>query len=128
MPVVDLEISERRPFAGGATFGEVGTYERIAARVTFAVDPEHPVNASIVDLALAPRDAEGRVRFTSELVLVVPANADAGNGRLLVDVVNRGRQRALHAFNRSFEADPPGDPAGDGFLMRRGYSVASIGW
>lgn len=128
MPVVDLEITERRPFAGGASFGEVGAYERIAGRVTFAVDPAHEVNRSIVDLGLAPRDDAGRVRFTSEFALLVPAEAGAGNGRLLVDVVNRGRERAIHAFNRTFESDPPGDPAGDGFLMRHGYSVVSIGW
>ncbi|MDA0353710.1 MAG: alpha/beta hydrolase domain-containing protein [Chloroflexi bacterium] len=125
MPVVDFEITSRRPFAEGVSFGEVGAYEQIDARVTFAVDPTAEVNAAIVDLALAPRDAEGCVRFTSDLSLLAPANGGAGNGRLLVDVVNRGNPRALGAFNR---ADAGGDPAGDGFLMRRGWSVASIGW
>jgi len=138
MPVVNFQIISRRRFAEGASFGEVGAYEQVDARVTFAVDPDHEVNAAIVDLELAPRDADGCVRFTSELSLLVPAKAGAGNGRLLVDVVNRGRPRAVQAFNRIFDGDPPGDSvlsstlltsqAGDGFLMRHGYSVASIGW
>ena len=128
MPVADLEITLRRPFAEGVSFGAVGAYEQIDGRVSFAVDPLHEVNATIVDLGLAPQDAEGCVRFTSEFSLLTPVEADAGNGRVLVDVVNRGRARAIHLFNRTSVDDPPGDPAGDGFLMRRGYSVASIGW
>ena len=70
MPVVDLEISQRRPFADGVAFGQVGAYERIEGSVTFAVDPEHAVNAPIMDLELAPRDAEGCVRFTSTFALL----------------------------------------------------------
>ena len=128
MPVADFEITSRRPFAGRAAFGEVGAYEVLDGRVTFAVDPTHEANASIVDLELAPRDAEGRVRFTSEFSLLVPTEAGGGNGRLLVDVVNRGRPRAMHAFNRPDAADVADGPVGDGFLMERGYSVVSIGW
>lgn len=125
MPVVAFEVTSRRPFAEGASFGAVGAYEQIDARVTFAVDPAAEVNSAIVDLGLAPRDGEGRVRFTSEVTLLVPATAGAGNGRLLVDVVNRGRPRALSALNRADDGAPV---EGDGFLMRHGYSVASIGW
>ena len=69
--------------------------------------------------------------------MLVPAEAGAENGRLLVDVVNCGRPRAIHAFNRPDVVDAPaiaaaaetaGGPAGDGFLMERGYSMLSIGW
>lgn len=129
MTVVDFEITARRPFAEGASFGEVGAYERIEGAITFAVDPTHDANRAIVDLALAPGDEAGRVRFTSTFALLVPADAGAGNGRLLVDVVNRGRERAMHAFNRlELPETAAGGEAGDGFLMRHGYSVVSIGW
>jgi hypothetical protein len=48
-----------------------------------------------------------------------------GNGALLYDVNNRGRLNALRQFN---SAPPSNDPAtavqaGNGFLMRNGYSV-----
>lgn len=61
MAVVGLEITSRRPLADGATFGDVGAYERIDGIVRFAVDPEHAANRAIVDLDKAERDADGRV-------------------------------------------------------------------
>jgi hypothetical protein len=128
MPVVAIEISERRPYASGATFGDSGGYERIDGEVTFAVDPTSEVNAAIVDLGLAPTDEEGRVRFRSGFSILTPADPARGNHRLLVDVVNRGRRRAVHNFNRTSEDDDPTDPVGDGLLFRHGYTVASIGW
>src|SRR5690606_11104890 len=54
-----IEFLERAPFAAGAAFGEVGSYERIIGRLHFAVDPDDPANGAIVDLALAPRDGRG---------------------------------------------------------------------
>ncbi len=90
MPVVQFEIQRRAAYADGAAFGDAGPYERLDASVTFAVDPTHEANRSIADIDLAPRDAEGRVRFRSDLILLTPALAGHGNGSLIVDVVNRG--------------------------------------
>src|SRR5581483_11238367 len=53
-----------------------------------------------------------------------------GNRRLLVELPNRGR-KLYGNFNRAARLEGPAAPAddpGDGFLMRRGWSVASIGW
>src|SRR4051794_28444486 len=58
-----FEITERRPFAGGASFGEHGGYEWLACRLHYAVDPANPRNAPITDLALAPRGVDGLVHF-----------------------------------------------------------------
>ena len=57
MAVVGLDIHSRKPLADGASFGSVGTYERIDGIVRFAVDPAHPANPAIVDLDKAARDA-----------------------------------------------------------------------
>ena len=43
MPVVDLRIDSRAPFADGQEFGEIGAYERIDGEVTFAVDPGNDI-------------------------------------------------------------------------------------
>jgi hypothetical protein len=53
-----------------------------------------------------------------------------GNGRLLMDVGNRGRKVALGMFNSAVRVPDPQTPAdfGNGFLMRHGYTVAWIGW
>lgn len=128
--MTQLEIRSRVPFAEGAAFGDAGPYERIDGLIRFAVDPLHPANEAIVDLHLAPRDADGRVGFEADFCLLQPADPGRGSGRLLLDVANRGRKRAVAVFNRAPAQAVPTeriDP-GDGFLMRRGWSVAWCGW
>ena len=41
MPVTRLEITSQKPFAGGQSFGDVGTYTQIDGIAHFAVDPMH---------------------------------------------------------------------------------------
>ena len=130
MPVIAASIKHRQPYAGGKSFAAAGDYERIDGALTFAVDPHNPANRTIVDLPHAPVDDAGRVRFESDFTLVAPRNPASGNGRLIVEVVNRGRRRTIPFFNRA--PAPPIDsdaiPEGDGFLLRHGYSVLSVGW
>ena len=130
MPVVDAKITRREPLADGQSFGEAGQYERIDGVLTFAVEPANPANATVVDLRYAPVDDAGRVRFEADFTLVTPSEPAHGNGRLVVEVVNRGRRRTVTFFNRgpTPEIDSDAIPEGDGFLMRHGYSVLSIGW
>ncbi len=125
-----IEIIERAPFAEGAAFGSVGSYERIRGRLHFAVDPEDPANAQIVDLQLAPRDERGLVTFAADFILLRPQDLSRGNRRLLYEVTNRGNLGALAFFN---QADWNNDPvsradAGDGFLFEQGYSLLWSGW
>ena len=129
MPVAKLDVTSRKPYGRGESFGESGAYEQIDGQVVFAVDPEHDANSEIVDLKLAPRDADGRVRFRSDFSLVKPVDESRGNGRLLVELTNRGR-KLFGALNHApaLEGPSPGGDPGDGFLMRHGWTVASIGW
>lgn len=130
MPVIAVEIKHRQPYADGKSFGDSGAYERIEGVLTCAVDPANPANRNITDLQYAPVDEGGRVRFRADFTLVAPADPSRGNGRLIVEAVNRGRRRTIAFFNRA--PTPPIDsdaiPEGDGFLLRHGYSVLSIGW
>ena len=130
MPVISVNIKSRKPYADGKSFGENGDYERIEGVFTYAVDPTNAANAAIVDLEFAPVDDAGRVRFESDFTLVAPTGPARGNGRLIVEVVNRGRRRTIPFFNRA--PTPPITssevPEGDGFLLNHGYSVLSIGW
>lgn len=127
MPIPQFEIHRRAAYADGVSFGIAGPYERIDASVTFAVDPTHKANRNVADLDLATRDANGHVRFRSDLILLTPAGADRGNGSLIVDVVNRGGPLTPR-LNLAHAGDMREMPAGDGFLFRHGYSVAAIGW
>ncbi len=129
MPVLGFDITRRRPLDGGAPFGDCGPYEEVTGILRFAVDPAHPANQTVTDLDLAPVEADGRVHFDADFTLVCPLNPARGNGRLVLDVPNRGRDRALLRFNAAPEWPAGGDiNTGSGFLMRRGFTTAKVGW
>ena len=135
MPVTRFELMLRRPLAGGRVFGNAGAYEELAGRLHFAIDPQHAANRAITDVALAPRDAAGRVAFASDVSLLAPIDRSRISGRLILDVVNRGNKVTVPDFNHATRPalGPASDPhppvdAGDGWLMRRGWVVASCGW
>ena len=48
---------------GGATYGDVGSYQRIRGYVIGELDPAHARNAGIVNLANAPRNGAGLVEY-----------------------------------------------------------------
>jgi hypothetical protein len=63
-----IEMTEREtPAFGGSVFGAVGTYERLHGTVFGELDPIHPLNAGIVNLDRAARNARGTssIRATS---------------------------------------------------------------
>jgi hypothetical protein len=130
MPLMRFEITSRIPYAKAQRFGAVGAYEQLDGTAHFAVDPNHPANAHICDLKLAPRSAAGLVEFTADLSLLQPVEASQANGRCIVELPNRGRRRVVAMMNCAPADAPVGPQAhpGDGFLFARGYSVASIGW
>ena len=130
--ITRLEVVRTEPAFGGQTFGPAGAYQRVFAIAHGELDPNDPVNAVIQDLALAPRNADGRVEYTTPVELLKPADMARGNRILLMEVVNRGNKLAVNAFNE----DIPGPVAnlnavsspGDGWLMQGGYTLAWWGW
>jgi hypothetical protein len=128
--IVTLNIDRQLDIAEGSAFGDAGAYERVAGTVSFALDPADRGNANIVDLQLVPRNAKGKVEFTADVDILKPVDLSKGNQRLLYDINNRGNKTALGAFN---DAPPDNDPstltaAGNGYLMRQGYTVVWSGW
>ena len=103
MTKITLQMLERQEIAEGATFGEAGTYERILARAHLRVDPAAAPNKGVVDLDKAPRDADGLVKFATDVQILRPVDLARGNRRLFVELVNRGNKRCLQFFN-----DAPG--------------------
>jgi hypothetical protein len=127
---VRLEIERQVNFADGAAFGDTGPYERLVGKAHFAVDPADPALANIVDLDLAPRNADGRVEFAGDLDILKPVDLSKGNRRLFYDMNNRGNRSVLRAFNEGAGSQDPTTAAhaGNGFLMRQGYTVVWSGW
>lgn len=127
---ITLAIHERADFAPGHTYGDAGAYERVTGRVDFAVDPQEPGNTCVVDLDKAPADAQGLVHFSADFCLLKPVDIHRGNGGVFFDYGNRGNKRALQFFNDAPGSNAPQAPehAGNGYLMRRGYTIAWLGW
>jgi hypothetical protein len=126
--VTSIEILHREPVLGGMAFGAGGAYEEIVARVHFAVRPDDPHDRGIVDLALAPRNAQGEVEFSADLWMMRPVHG--GNGSLLLEIPNRGGKGILRLVDGGAASPDPGAAAdfGDAWLLRQGYTVADLGW
>jgi hypothetical protein len=104
-----VELAERRPLR------EDSGLELVTGSLWFAFDPLAAENAAIVDLELAPRDADGRVRCRADLVMIQPIDPSARVGTTLLEVSNRGGRAAVNYF-------------GEDFLVARGLTVAWVGW
>ena len=119
------------PAFDGREFGAVGRYEKLSGRAFGEIDPAHPLNAGITYIRDAPRNARGRVEYVVDIAIMQPMTTTRGNGTLLYDVVNRGTRRAFDVFHVG--AEPGNNPtraadAGDGFLLRQGYTLVVSGW
>ena len=152
--VARIEILERKPFAGGMAFDDVGPYEFIRGRLHYAVPPDNPHNKMVVDLHLAnqgrlradlsvivdgrmvesigedPRNQKGEVLFSGDFILLKPLDLSRGNHRLLYDVNNRGNLPMLSYYNDAAGSNRPLSPAhaGNGWLMRQGFSLLWSAW
>ncbi len=127
---IAFTITDRRAIADGQAFGDAGPYERLSGRVHFALDPLAPAQRDIVDLDKAPRDAGGLVHCEADCMILKPVDMTRGNRRLFYDYGNRGHKRALQFFNDAQHSNDPltAAHAGNGFFMRRGYSVVWVAW
>ncbi|HKK28419.1 MAG TPA: alpha/beta hydrolase domain-containing protein [Gemmatimonadota bacterium] len=128
--VVRVVVASRDTVLGGRRFGESGAYEKITGRVYFAFDPSNPADARIADLALAPRDADGRVTAWANFMVLQPLDPARRSGVSLLEVSNRGGKAALSYFDRAAGSLDPSRERdfGDGFLLRRGYTLVWVGW
>src|SRR5258708_2800965 len=125
-----IEVSQRSDVLEGKPFGDVGAYERIVGKAYFAVDPKNPANQIIADIDKAPRNEKGLVEFSSDIYVLKPRDPAWGNGSVLFEVSNRGGKGLLSMFNQATGAVDPRNPEhfGDGFLLKRGYTLVWGGW
>lgn len=122
-----LDVRDRQLAFGGASFGDVGAYEQVTAVAHVKVDPQHPANRTIVDLAAAA-DADGAVRYRTDVILLRPRDAARASGVLVFDVANRGRRLMLQLVNDGSVQTSSAAAAGTGWLMRQGHTLLWVGW
>ena len=128
--VTRLQIDRRETVLNGKPFGAAGPYEKLIGTVHFALDPALPQNLGIVDLTLAPRNAQGLVEFSADFYLLKPVDPSRGNGRLFYEAGNRGTKRILSAYQDAANSTDPTTAAefGNGALMQQGFSLLWMGW
>ena len=120
--LVRVEISSRQDVLNGKAFGSAGAYEKLTGKVYFAVDPNNPHNQIIADLDKAPRNAQGKVEFSSDMFILKPKDALArATAFSSSTIVNRGNKGLLSTFNHARGSADPTTEAdfGDGLADAR---------
>jgi hypothetical protein len=131
--VVRFVVEQRRIFADGMSFGAVGPYERLDGTASMEVDPRDPLNAVIVNLDKAPKNARGMVEFSAPFFILKPVEMARGNHKIFYGINNRGNKQSLGYFNNVPSGPGINNPltaadAGNGFLLRQGYTIVDAGW
>src|SRR5690242_12217618 len=130
--ITRIEIAKIEPAFAGRTFGSVGAYQRLTGKAYGEVDPAAEGNASIQDIARAPRNARGMVEYVTDVDILRPADRSRGNGVLFFNIVNRGNKGGLSLFNADVPANLAANnnvaEAGDGFMQTHGYTIVWFGW
>jgi len=129
--ITSIDIKAIEPLADGAPFGEAGAYERVIGVAKGEVDPTAPGNKGIALIDKAPLNERGKVEYAADFFILRPKDPAKGNGHILYEVNNRGRKMLFSNI-----ADGPqgvNDPktladVGNGFPMRRGYTIVWSGW
>ncbi len=121
------------PTFEGQEFGSVGRYEKIMGRMYGEVDPRAPENAGIVNLDKAPKNVTGRVEYSTDFYMLKPMDVAQGNHKLFYGVINRGSKLDFVLLNNAPYGESTNNPtkavdAGNGFLMRQGYTIVWSGW
>lgn len=91
---------------------------------------KNSANRIIRDIDYAPLNEAGRIEFSADVYLLKPKEIGAGNGTVLLDVMNRGRKRIFRYFNATAATNDPRTQAdfGDGFLLHQGFTLLYVGW
>jgi len=124
--VTRVEITSRDDVLRGQPFGDAGAYERVTGRIYFSVPVANPHNRRIVDIANAVNLKDGEVGFSADFIAVRPKEPQKGNGSMLLEIPNRGHSRIISLVDGG-NWDLAND-AGDGWLLRNGFTIVSLGW
>jgi len=120
------------PTFGGYSWPGVGRYEKMAGKAYAEVNPIDPKNAGIVDIQLAPRNANGNVEYSFDFYILKPIHLSRGAHRVMYEPPNRGN-KTWGTLGRFPGGNDPGSVAnptvlGNAFFVPRGYTMVWSGW
>ncbi len=126
--VVDrFEIISRAPAFAGAPFEGGGEYETIVAVAHMRINPRHAANRVIADIDKAGAPGVW-VPYKTDVVILRPREPARASGTLLMELPNRGGWLFPVMVNDAISAPGSAATAGNGFTMRRGHTMAWVGW
>jgi len=132
--ITKIQITTKEsPTFGGYSWPGVGQYEKIVGKAFGEVDPADPKNSVIVDILLAPRNANGRVEYSFDFYILKPIDLTKGAHKVLYEPPNRGGKTWTTLGRVSSGGDDPGSitnptELANSFLMPRGYTMVWSGW
>ena len=127
--IAKIVIEKRELFANGYEFPITGAYEKLVGKAYGEVDSKNPLNHIIVNLGKAPRNQNGKVEYSVDIFILKPVDMRRGNGTIFYEVLNRGNKGMRFNAGASRSNDPSTlEDAGDGFLMRQGYTLVWSAW
>ncbi len=131
--VTRFTVEERVPFAPGTEWGTAGAYERLRGTATMQVEPADPLNAVIVNLDRAPRNARGMVEFSAPFFMLKPVDIRRGNQKLWYGINNRSNCIELSFRTFPFRPTPctvlkAEDIGADHPILQEGFAFVDAGW
>ena len=119
--VVGFVVERRQSFVGGVAWGTAGPYEKLLGTAYMEVDPRDPLNAVIVDLDNAPKNARGMVELSTPFFILKPVDMSRGNHKIYYTVNNRGNDSLI-------PAETVGQVGSNDVYLRMGYTLVDAGW
>ena len=105
--------------------------QKLTGRAYGELDPRDEANRNIVYINDAPVNADERVAYSMDVLIIKPIDMRRGNRTVLYDVTNRGDVRALSVFDVGASTPTirrPKKTSGMEFLMKQGYTIVASGW
>src|SRR3989442_8446620 len=105
--VVRVEVKSQTDILAGKAFGATGAYEKLSGKIYFTVDPRNSANQIITDIDRAPKNASGKVEFSSDFYIIKPKDLTRGNGYVLYEESNSGNKDMLRFFDFASSSNNP---------------------
>jgi hypothetical protein len=128
--VTSVTITGSGSAFGGCSIGSVGTFSFARGWAIDVIDPANPLNAVIIDIAHAQKDANGFVEVMFNFDIVYPTNLANGNGKVISDIPNRSGS-TLSAVGRESGGNTPETSTANcsnTFFYSQGYATTDMGW
>lgn len=127
--VVRVVVDRRAVVFEGRAFGEAGAYELVVGRMVFTFDPSDPADARVVDLDLAPRNADGLVEVWADVIVLQPVDAQRRRGLAWIDLDDGGVGPAAPLFRAALGGGSvPERGLDDGLLLEEGLTLIRVAW